>query len=168
MLRLDKQGPLYGQVYRALRAEILTGAITPGTRVPATRSLANELGLSRNVVMLAYEQLLAEGYLTARTGSGTFVAPELPQKFTTAEVSATVAPRTKQLPPRLSAYMRRIEEEATTSGFTWEPRRTPLPYDFRYGRPSFVDFPHEMWCRVVARRAGMAGQAGGDRDGLSP
>ena len=153
MLRLDKQGPLYGQVYRALRAEILTGALAPGARAPATRSLANELGLSRNVVMLAYEQLLAEGYLTARTGSGTFVAPELPQKFTTAEVSAAVAPRTKQLPPRLSAYMRRIEEEATTSGFTWEPRRTPLPYDFRYGRPSFVDFPHEMWCRVVARRA---------------
>ena len=153
MLRLDKQGPLYGQVYRALRAEILTGALAPGARAPATRSLANELGLSRNVVMLAYEQLLAEGYLTARTGSGTFVAPELPQKFTTAEVSAAVAPRTKQLPPQLSAYMRRIAEEATTSGFTWEPRRTPLPYDFRYGRPSFVDFPHEMWCRVVARRA---------------
>ena len=124
MRRLDKQGSLYGQVYRALRAEILTGALAPGARAPATRSLANELGLSRNVVMLAYEQLLAEGYLTARIGSGTFVAPELPQKFTTAEVSAAVAPRTKQLPPRLSAYMRRIEEEATTSGFTWELRRT--------------------------------------------
>jgi len=74
MLKLDGQGPLYAQLYRALRAQILAGELPPVRRVSATRTLATELGLSRNAAILAYEQLLAEGYLVARTGAGTFVA----------------------------------------------------------------------------------------------
>jgi GntR family transcriptional regulator/MocR family aminotransferase len=53
----------------------------------------------------------------------------------------------------LSAYLRRIALDATASAFTWAPRHTPLPYDFRYGRPSVSDFPHETWCRILARCA---------------
>lgn len=153
LLKFDKEGPLYGQLYRALRAEILAGKIAAGVRVPATRRLAEELGLSRNVVMLAYEQLLAEGYLVARTGTGTFVASELPEMFTSASRSAAVVRRNQEpRPVRLSAYGRRIEEESAVGEFTWEPRLSPVPYDFRYGRPSFSDFPHETWCRIIARR----------------
>ena len=74
MLKLDGQGPLYAQLYRALRVQILAGELPPVRRVSATRTLATELGLSRNAAILAYEQLLAEGYLVARTGAGTFVA----------------------------------------------------------------------------------------------
>src|SRR5687767_5042789 len=153
MLTLDKQGPLYSQLYRALRLQILEGRLPSGARVPATRALATELGLSRNVVMLAYEQLLAEGYLVARTGAGTFVAADLPQRFTTPNHTARVTRAVQQMPVRFSAYVRRIVHDATVSEFTWSPRRTPLPYDFRYGRPSVVDFPHETWCRILARRA---------------
>jgi GntR family transcriptional regulator / MocR family aminotransferase len=153
MLHLDKQGPLYAQLYRALRSEILQGRMPPGARVPATRALATELGLSRNVVMLAYEQLLAEGYLVARTGAGTFVAADLPQQFTTPGHTAGRTRAVKPMAARLSSYLRRIEQDATASEFTWAPRHTPLPYDFRYGRPSVVDFPHDTWCRVLARRA---------------
>jgi GntR family transcriptional regulator / MocR family aminotransferase len=153
MLNLDKQGPLYAQLYRALRSQILEGGLSPGARVPATRTLATELGLSRNVVMLAYEQLLAEGYLVARTGAGTFVAADLPQRFTTPNHTARVARAVRQMPVRFSAYVRRIGRDASAGEFTWAPRRTPLPYDFRYGRPSVADFPHETWCRILARRA---------------
>jgi GntR family transcriptional regulator/MocR family aminotransferase len=153
MLTLDKQGPLYSQLYRALRLQILEGKLPPGARVSATRVSATELGLSRNVVMLAYEQLLAEGYLVARTGAGTFVAADLPQQFTSPRSTPGVTGAIRQMPVRLSAYVRRIERDITASTVTWAPRQTPLPYDFRYGRPSVVDFPHETWCRVLARRA---------------
>src|ERR1700730_10076765 len=154
LLKLDRKGPLYGQLYRALRAEILAGRIAAGARVSATRRLAEELGLSRNVVILAYEQLLAEGYVVGRTGAGTFVASELPEMLTTTSTSAAPVGRTREFgSARLTAYARRIEEESSTGEFTWEPRRSPLSYDFRYGRPSFSDFPNETWCRIIARRA---------------
>jgi GntR family transcriptional regulator/MocR family aminotransferase len=153
MLTLDKQGPLYAQLYRALRSQILAGKLSPGARVPATRMLATELGLSRNVLMLAYEQLLAEGYLVARTGAGTFVADNLPQQFTSSHKTLERARAVRPMPARFSAYVRRIERDLTASTVTWAPRQTSLPYDFRYGRPSVIDFPHETWCRVLARRA---------------
>jgi GntR family transcriptional regulator / MocR family aminotransferase len=153
MLHLDNQGSLYTQLYRALRSQILAGQLPPGARVPATRVLAAEFGLSRNVVMLAYEQLGAEGYLVARTGAGTFVAADLPQQFTTPQNTTGRTRVVKQMPVRLSAFLRRMEPDATASEFTWVPRQAPLPYDFRYGRPSMVDFRHETWCRILARRA---------------
>src|SRR5262245_25431802 len=130
MLKLDKQGPLYAQLYRALRSQILEGKLSPGARVPATRVLATELGLSRNVVMLAYEQLLAEGYLVARTGAGTFVADDLPQRFTSSRNTTGTTRTVRQMPVRLSAYVRRIEHDVKTSSVTWAPRQTSLPYDF--------------------------------------
>ncbi|MFJ8199122.1 PLP-dependent aminotransferase family protein [Streptomyces sp. NPDC096152] len=59
---------------RALRDAVRDGRLTPGTRLPATRRLATELGVSRGTAKAAYDQLVAEGYLTARQGSGTRVA----------------------------------------------------------------------------------------------
>ncbi|NUT98548.1 MAG: winged helix-turn-helix transcriptional regulator, partial [Saccharothrix sp.] len=58
----------------ALRDAIRSGRLAPGARLPATRRLAVELGLARNTVAAAYDQLVAEGYLTARRGAGTQVA----------------------------------------------------------------------------------------------
>jgi len=78
LLRLDGRGPRYAQITRALYRLIRSGGIGPGTRVPPTRELARDLGCSRNLVLLAYEQLILEGYLTSRGGAGTFVSPELP------------------------------------------------------------------------------------------
>jgi DNA-binding transcriptional MocR family regulator len=79
MLQLDGTGPLYQQIYRAFRNEILSGHLAPGERVPSTRVLTDLLKVSRNTAVLAYEQLLAEGYLETRVGaSGTVVAPVLP------------------------------------------------------------------------------------------
>src|SRR5690606_35105416 len=63
---------------RALKAAMLGGGLGAGTRLPATRILARELGLSRNTVLAAYEQLRAEGFIDGRTGSGSYVAQPLP------------------------------------------------------------------------------------------
>jgi len=70
--------PLHRQLYLAVKAAILDGRLRPGSRVPSTRSAAEELGLSRTTVLTAFEQLAAEGYLEARVGSGTRVARGLP------------------------------------------------------------------------------------------
>jgi GntR family transcriptional regulator/MocR family aminotransferase len=70
--------PLHRQIYDRLRVAILQGMLRPGQRVPPTRTLALELSVSRLPVLAAYEQLLHEGYLQARVGSGTFVSAALP------------------------------------------------------------------------------------------
>jgi GntR family transcriptional regulator/MocR family aminotransferase len=102
---------------------------------------------------MAYRQLLDEGYLTSRMGAGTFVARELPRHLTTAAAVRRPAAPPPPAAVHLSAYARRVREASGGVQFTWEPRRDVLPYDFRYGRPSFTDFPHETWCRLIARRA---------------
>jgi len=66
--------PLIRQVDEQIRIRILDGELMAGEKLPPTRELASHLGISRNVVIEAYEQLLAEGYIEARQGSGTFVA----------------------------------------------------------------------------------------------
>ena len=65
-------------VFERLRQGILTGTLPTGARLPPTRALAAELGVARQTVVLAYERLSAEGYVRARTGSGTYVAADLP------------------------------------------------------------------------------------------
>ena len=65
-------------VFDRLRQGILAGSLPAGSRLPPTRALASELGVARQTVVLAYERLAAEGYVRARTGSGTYVAPDLP------------------------------------------------------------------------------------------
>ena len=72
-LELDGDGPLYRQLTRVLKAAVLDGGLAAGARLPATRELALELGLSRNTVRLAYDQLTSEGFFHGRSGSGSFV-----------------------------------------------------------------------------------------------
>jgi GntR family transcriptional regulator/MocR family aminotransferase len=80
MIALNEESatPRYRQIYDAVRAAILAGQLTPGTRLPATRALATALGVARNTVVNAFEQLIAEGYLASQVGAGTTVARTLP------------------------------------------------------------------------------------------
>ncbi|WP_137179382.1 PLP-dependent aminotransferase family protein [Roseomonas sp. AR75] len=77
---IDRAGPvpLLRQIYLALRGAILSGVLPPGARLPPSRALAVDLGVARNSVVAAYEQLLAEGFVRGRVGAGTFVAADLP------------------------------------------------------------------------------------------
>src|SRR4029077_8742282 len=76
----EAEGPLYRRVYLALKVKIRAGGLGPATRVPSTRALARDLGVSRNTVMLAYEQLAAEGYLVSRHRGATSVAAGSPSR----------------------------------------------------------------------------------------
>jgi GntR family transcriptional regulator/MocR family aminotransferase len=78
--RLDRAAgtpPLFRQIYVEVRAAILSGALAPGTKLPSSRAMATKLGVARASAVAAYEQLLTEGYVVARAGSGTFVSTDL-------------------------------------------------------------------------------------------
>src|SRR5882757_3943950 len=70
--------PLFRQIYLQIRSAILSQSLAPGTKLPSTRALAQQLSVSRSAVVSAYEQLLAEGYAGGRVGSGSYVASDLP------------------------------------------------------------------------------------------
>jgi GntR family transcriptional regulator/MocR family aminotransferase len=69
--------PLFRQIYLQVRSAVLSGVLGPGTRLPSSRTMAARLGTARASVAAAYEQLLTEGYVEARAGSGTFVSSDL-------------------------------------------------------------------------------------------
>ncbi|MDB5983225.1 MAG: transcriptional regulator, GntR family protein, partial [Pseudomonas sp.] len=73
-IELDRRRGLSRQLYQHLRQRILDGSLSSGTRLPASRDLAESLSISRNSVMRAYDQLYAEGFTDGRIGDGTYVA----------------------------------------------------------------------------------------------
>jgi GntR family transcriptional regulator/MocR family aminotransferase len=150
-VKLESGEPLGQQVYQTFRRAILAGEMAPATRLPSTRALALELGVSRNVVLLAYEQLLAEGYAEGRAGSGTYVAAALPETPRVPRPGRRARSVRVAGPGPLSRYGRRLAEIPPAGpGATSVEHR--LPYDFRYGVPSTDDFPRGIWRGIVARR----------------
>jgi len=111
VVTLSGSGPLYQQVYRAIREGVLSGRLRAGDRLPVTRMLARDLGISRNVVLISYEQLIAEGYAEARVGAGTFVAATLPDSMLRVSGRSPKGSLIKPGAPRLSQYARRILDE---------------------------------------------------------
>src|SRR5216110_1907465 len=92
MIRLDRSAaePLQKQLYRQIRDELRSGSFTDGaSRLPSSRALAADLGISRLTVSLAFSKLHAEGYLRSKARSGTFVANPLPETFLSADKFAT-------------------------------------------------------------------------------
>jgi len=120
LLELRPDTTLGRGVEDALRAAVRARRVTAGTRLPSTRVLARDLGVSRRLVVEAYEQLVAEGWLEARQGSGTFVAQAAPAD----------APG-----------------DAVDGGLPPEPERAP--YDFFPGEPDLSSFPREAWLRAL-------------------
>jgi GntR family transcriptional regulator/MocR family aminotransferase len=161
VIPLSKRGePLFRQVYLGLREAILSGAFQSGQRLPSTRDLAEQLGISRTVVLVAYDQLLSEGYVVGRGGSGTYVSPNVTARRST--------------PPERSVKVQ-FSRFGSFAAAAWSrvhfppPRQRALPYDFAYGRSDLQTFPLEMWRRMllrVARSASVSaldyGAAGGN------
>src|SRR5205823_7459675 len=98
---------LYRWFYEELRAAILAGRLPPGARLPATRDLAAQYGLSRPTIVTAFEQLRSEGYVEGKVGSGTYVSETLPDDFLQAPQARAAGkrPRRKVV---LSEYARRL------------------------------------------------------------
>src|SRR5262245_18602523 len=153
-LALDGEGPLHRQAYRALRQAILCGALAPGRKLPSTRALAREAGLSRNTVLQAYEQLVAEGYAAPRAGSGHYVAASLPDDAIEVEARAPRAGAAgPPAPERSSAWLARLRRASPPAGLSWSLGSERARCEFRYGEPAYADLPITAWCRALARRA---------------
>lgn len=147
-VKLEPGASLYHQIYGRLRQAILSGELAPGVRLPSSRQLATEAGVSRNTVLLAYDQLLAEGYIHGRLGSGTYVAPELPDHTVPRRDAQAAAPGT---PPR-EARLSRLGARALQAVGAVPPAGPAPRLDFRYGLPSVQDFPFLVWRKLLLRR----------------
>lgn len=135
-IRLQPGQGLARQLYQALRERILDGRLAGGTRLPASRELAGLLGISRNTVTRALDQLYAEGYVAGRVGDGTYVAELARQRLQRPTGSGEVASS-----PALQ-HLQRHHLALPPGG---------APRAFRIGVPAFDLFPFETWARLQAR-----------------
>lgn len=133
--------PLLQWLFGALRDAILTGRLPAGLRLPASRVLAQQHGVSRGTVIAAYEQLAAEGYVQGHVGRGTFVARLLPDRWFKARAGKIAADVAAPTPPAL----RRSPFALHESGADARPFRAHLP-ELRL-------FPTAVWSRLAAQCA---------------
>ena len=139
---LEPRGaPLYRQLTDWFRQAILDGRLRAGQRLPSTRGLAKELGISRIPVLSAYEQLLAEGYLESAVGAGTRVARSLP--------GDTASPAR---PSAAGAARRKVARRVAATQLP-EPMWLKNEGAFRVGLPALEHFPSKVWTRLITRHA---------------
>jgi GntR family transcriptional regulator/MocR family aminotransferase len=157
--RLDRTAtePVYRQMLRLMQQAILTGQLPPGTKLPSSRMLAEDLGIARNTVLHAYDQLTAEGYVISTTGSGTFVADTRPDTaavhprkqpaVASVDENGKTAAAPAEAPKRdlsdLSTRGRRLIDQAGVSARQWGA--------FMPGVPDVAEFPARTWSRLQAR-----------------
>jgi GntR family transcriptional regulator/MocR family aminotransferase len=134
----------HGWLCGALRRAILDGRLRPGARLPATRDLALQYGLARGTVVTAFDQMKAEGYIVARTGSGTYVNAVLPDSLLEVSPGRSDVRRVPiDEPRRLSDVARRQHPFPSLS-----PHRTRA---FRANLPALDLFPTTLWAQVAGR-----------------
>lgn len=147
--------PLYQQLFTHLQTAILTGRLPGGQKLPSTRALADELQLSRNTVVNAYEQLLAEGYLESVQGSGTFVAKVLPEELLNTSQQHTPPPPQTQLPVTSQVVLSQRAQAQLTSPQIIPPLPPRLPNGrlrpFSLGMSALDAFPYQLWARLINR-----------------
>lgn len=154
-IALDRRQGLSRQLYQALRARVLDGRLGSGTRLPASRDMAAILGLSRNSVVRAYDQLYAEGFIESRVGDGTYVS-QLPKLST--KVSTRLS---RGLSTGLSTKSAETTEDSSSKVIHTAPLirlanhhlptpRSGPPRAFRVGVPAFDLFPFEVWAKLQA------------------
>jgi GntR family transcriptional regulator/MocR family aminotransferase len=129
--------PIQRQIYRRLRAAIAERRLSPGERLPSTRTLASQLGVARGTVDATYALLAGEGYVVGRGPAGTIVSPGLP---------AEIAQADARQPARVAA----------------PDAASPAPVPFRMGLPALDAFPRALWMRLAARRVRSLGLIGMD------
>ena len=143
-IRRHDASPLQSQIAEQIRRLVGEGILAPARRVPSTRALSEQLGVSRNTVTLAYELLIAEGILEVESSAGTMVSRKLPTAFVRVAASpqspvnreAAAAPRP---PPAFVGRGPRVRE----------PRAGELACDFRLGQPDPALFPLTVWRKLI-------------------
>lgn len=135
--------PAYLWLCDVIRSGILAGHLTPGTRLPATRDLAGQYGLSRGTIVAAFEQLRAEGYTAPRTGSGTYVTHTIPERL----LSSGRSKETRHYPGRRRLTSRFVAQIGELSY-----HEAPSTRAFRANQPALDLFPTTLWAQVAGRR----------------
>jgi GntR family transcriptional regulator / MocR family aminotransferase len=149
MIRLDRSAAesLHDQLYRQIRDELLSGSFTGGAcRVPSSRILAVDLGISRLTVSLAFSKLHAEGYLRSKPRSGTFVADPLPESFLTANKPRAVPQIARR--PRISGRVRAIPDQRVGEQFDLGALDAGVGVSLVPGLPAVDEFPIDIWERL--------------------
>ncbi len=144
-LDLDCAVPLYQQLAEELRKVILNGRLKPNYKLPSSRALAMSMEISRATVTQSYEQLLSEGYLETRYGSGTFVCSKLPEDYLHTELTDHYTPKLSEL-TMLSRF--------GVALLTDKPVDVPQPQDeisFRFDGLAAEHFPIGLWRRLLSR-----------------
>lgn len=161
ILDQNASAPLYRQLYERLRAKILAGQLETGARLPSTRVLASELGVSRNTTALAYEQLQLEGYIESRVGDGTRVARLQPEQQFQVTRNMEDQYTTDTSGPQAAVLARRGQLLVNTPypGEFYTNQSSAGTSLFRGGQPDVTYFPHETWARLLARHARLSLQA---------
>lgn len=144
-LQLDASArtPMFRQLYEAIKQAILAGTISSGMQLPPTRELSQQFRISRQTVLNAYSQLMAEGYLSGTVGKGTFVSASLPlpgERHTTRQRGQL------QLRPLSARGQRFVGPRAAIN------IHEGMPKAFRIGMPGLDVFPFDVWARLEARR----------------
>ncbi|MGH6641722.1 MAG: PLP-dependent aminotransferase family protein [Bradyrhizobium sp.] len=140
-LTRDDGAPLFRQLYRQLRSAILSRRLRPGTKLPSTRELAAQLGVSRSAAVAAYEQLLAEGYTSGRHGSGTYVSPDLPEAIE----------EKRQRPGKPAAAMPSTPKPMQSIGDFVDVTAQSDARPFNLGRTLLDTRTVELWRKLSAR-----------------
>jgi GntR family transcriptional regulator/MocR family aminotransferase len=138
--------PLHKQIYDGFLLAIVGGNIRPGQRVPSSRTLSVELGISRIPVLNAYAQLLAEGYFESRKGAGTFVSESLPESLTICE---------EKTPPPVQegSGPRPIARRALLLTKFARPPWVGGWGAFSVHQPAFDRFPFPIWSNLITRHS---------------
>ena len=142
LLSLEPQSdmPMHRQLYVELRRQILEGRLPANTQLPSSRSTAENLNVSRNTVIAAFDALLAEGYIEARAGSGTWVSQlQLPKK---PEKIRSEAPAQPQLSDRGQIIIQQPKDQIIPGRIAFHP-----------GFPDIKEFPFSTWARLLQRHA---------------
>ena len=132
--------PVFRQIYLQVRSAILSGTLRPATKLPSTRELAGQLGVSRSAVVSAFEQLLAEGYASGKTGAGTYIASDLPEPF-------AATPRRK---PQPASPAKATASSRELDGFTDVTAQND-ERPFNLGRTLVDARTAELWRKLSAR-----------------
>jgi len=140
--------PLHRQIGEQVRRAILERRLAPGQRLPSSRLMASELEVARGTVLLAMDQLIAEGYLVAQAASGLSVANDLPDEMLTAPRGQPARPPAKD-DVDTSALSRRARTALREAmpGFGFEEG----PFAFPTGQPDREAFPFALWARLLER-----------------
>ncbi|HVE57735.1 MAG TPA: PLP-dependent aminotransferase family protein [Pyrinomonadaceae bacterium] len=140
--------PMHRQIYEKMRQAILSGELPAKSRVPASRTLAAQLGVSRMTVVNAYDQLFAEGYLESKIGAGTFVAGELPEDLLQAPKISAV--KTAVFSRELNLSRQGAQLTRNLDGILREHSANKF-VPFQNGLTAIDAFPFDTWARIAAR-----------------